>query len=529
MTQIMSKIDNFWFHMDQPTNLMIISGVLYFDEPLDFERVRKILEKRFLIFDRFRKKVVKPITGVGLPVWEDDKNFDIRSHLCRIALPSPGDKSALQLMVSDLLSQPLDESKPLWKIWVIDNYGSGSALFTRIHHCIADGIALIHVLLSLTDTEPDANFSDEPTHPKKKIKKTKPQSLSFSQYTQQIQKKLNDIKSEGNTWIANIKEQIPNLNEAIEQAMKLIRIGLETSATLTKHIISPSDTDSSFKGEVKVRKCAAWSYPIPVTMIKTIGQSVNGTVNDVLIGVVTGALRRYLQSKNDPLCDRELKVAIPVNVRKPGKEFKLGNNFSLIYLQLPVNIEDPVMRLKEVKRRMDHLKESSDVMAAYAGLSLLGLIPERLAKHSAHFLANKATAVLTNVPGPRQAIYFAGKQVCNMMFWVPTTGSVGLGISIISYNGEVTLGIASDEHLVPDPQALLDFFKQEFDEFWTLVQTGKIVQEPLVINDRFQELKAKVRAQKEDELFPPFDDSEHSIRDTIQDGIAEEINSDKAA
>jgi len=155
--EIMSSIDNFWFHMDSPTNLMIITGFLAFDEPLDYDRVTEVIKNRLLFYDRFKKRVIRPLSGVGNSYWELDSKFDLRSHIHRIALPSPGDKKTLQNVISDLTSQPLDPTKPLWMAHIIENCeNGGSVLFMRIHHCIADGIALIRVLLSMADEEPDA-------------------------------------------------------------------------------------------------------------------------------------------------------------------------------------------------------------------------------------------------------------------------------------------------------------------------------------------------------------------------------------
>jgi hypothetical protein len=181
---------------------------------------------------------------------------------------------------------------------------------------------------------------------------------------------------------------------------------------------------------------------------------------------------------------------VPVNIRKPGTEFELGNKFSLVFLPLPVHLEDPILRLKEIKRRMDQLKSSPDPFINFALLSVMGYLPPVLAKKASAFFGNKASGVLTNVPGPRETLYFAGQKIENFMFWVPRSGKIGLGISIISYDGKVTVGVASDEGLMADPEILLEGFEEEFNNLLELVQSGKIYDEPLVLHDRYKEARS---------------------------------------
>ena len=156
MAERMTNSDNFWLCMDEPTNLMVITAFMEFDAPLDYKRLYATIESRLASFPRFQKRIVKPVSGIGVPSWETDPNYDLRSHLQRVALPPPGDKNDLQEMIASLMVTPLDSTRPLWQVHLIENYGSGCVLFFRIHHCIGDGIALIHVLLSAADTDPNA-------------------------------------------------------------------------------------------------------------------------------------------------------------------------------------------------------------------------------------------------------------------------------------------------------------------------------------------------------------------------------------
>jgi WS/DGAT/MGAT family acyltransferase len=294
------------------------------------------------------------------------------------------------------------------------------------------------------------------------------------------------------------RQAIKELEKAVSDPAHLKRLGKKSSciptdfaSVLSKYMIMSSDPNSAFKGRLGVRKRVAWTEPMSLDKIKTVGRAIStATLNDVLIATVTGAMRRYLKSRNTRVNELDLRVTVPVNIRKPGTEFELGNKFSLVFLPLPVHLQDPILRLKEVKRRMDQLKTSPDPFINFALLSVMGYLPPVLAKKASAFFGNKASGVLTNVPGPREALYFAGQKIENFMFWVPRSGKIGLGISIISYAGKVTVGIASDEGLMADPETLLEGFEEEFNSLLALVQSGKIYDEPLVLHDRYTEARS---------------------------------------
>jgi len=510
MTEKMTNVDNFWLCMDEPTNLMEITGFMEFERPLNFERLKATVEHRLLCFDRFRQRVVRTMSGVGVPDWEFDEHFDIRSHVHRLALPSPGSKTDLQEMISDLMAIPLDQTKPLWQFYLIENYGTGSVLFAKLHHCIADGIALIQVLLSMTDTTSDAPWPESKTKGRKADKSL----LSFLP----VKSVFRGIKGAVDTTrlvrkkvAEEVMGAVSNPFHAIDLARTGAGLAVDAASVITRLTLLPPHPANSFRGELGVRKCVAWTEPITLKHVKTVGQAVEATLNDVLIATVTGALRRYLKKRNDNVNELELQVTVPVNIRKPGTEFDLGNKFSLVWLALPVHIEDPVLRLREVKRRMDKLKRSPDAFVVFSVLNALGMSPVKVAKRAAHIFANKSTGVLTNVPGPRQPLYFSGEKIRNTMFWVPKIGRVGLGISIFSYAGTVTVGIVSDEKRVPDPASILEGFETDFNALLNLVISGKIYDGPLVINDRYLEAVQKTE-EDEKETVPAEPDLKPDLK-----------------
>jgi len=247
-----------------------------------------------------------------------------------------------------------------------------------------------------------------------------------------------------------------------DKAMGMARIGAHGAYRLGRMLLLPPDPETVFRGKLGRRKRAAWSEPIPLDDVKAIGKALGGTVNDVLVTVATGALRRYMQKHGHSVGGVTIRASVPVNLRPLDQAHQLGNAFGLVFLGLPIGIADPVRRLRAIKKDMDGLKNSPEALVAFGVLSLMGLAPVEVEQLGLKFFGSKATAVLTNVPGPRDHLYLAGRRINKVMFWVPQSGHLGLGISILSYAGGVMLGIATDARLVPDPENIVANFKVEF-------------------------------------------------------------------
>jgi diacylglycerol O-acyltransferase / wax synthase len=248
-----------------------------------------------------------------------------------------------------------------------------------------------------------------------------------------------------------------------EKLGDMARLGARGAYRLGRLIVLPPDPQTILKGELGRRKRAAWSKPIPLDDFKAIGKALGATVNDVLIATATGALRRYLESRGEPTGGIAIRASVPVNLRPADGAHSLGNAFGLVFLSLPIGIVDPVRRLRAIKREMDELKGSPEALVALGVLSVMGMAPVEVERIGLRFFGSKATAVLTNVPGPREPLYLAGRKLEKIMFWVPQSGRLALGISILSYAGGVMLGVATDAGLVPYPEGIVDGFEHEFE------------------------------------------------------------------
>jgi len=377
----------------------------------------------------------------------------------------------------------MDRTKPLWTCHLIENYKKGSALFFRLHHCIADGISLVYVLLSTTDKKPGTPlFEDKKS--KKKKKWSPPSFIPLGQLLTNVSGVVDKTQVIGGKLIDEWSKVISNPIHIKRLAKSTTTLSVDTATVLGKLAMMPSDPKTCLKGQLGVRKRVAWTNLIDLDKVKVVSKAINATINDVLIGCVAGALRRYLIVRGSKVQKTELRAAIPVNIREPGTAFELGNKFSLVFLAFPVYIEDPILRVKEVKKRMDLLKQSPDAFVAFMVLSALGISSATIAKTASNFFANKASTVMTNVPGPQEPLYFAGNKIENFIGWVPRTGRVGMGISIFSYAGKVGIGLVTDEGLVPDPDTILQSFEDEFSHLYKITKTGKIAKTPLVADTK---------------------------------------------
>ena len=444
----MPSADAAWLHMDRATNLMVINSLLLFDERVDWPRVREVVAARLVDrYPRFRQRVVEAGGPRAGAFWEDDPHFDPILHLHHLALPEPGDREALQELVGDLMAEPLDRAKPLWHVYLIDGYGEGCAVYVRMHHCIADGIALARVMLSLTDAQPDAGIAG-------------PEAAGEGNGGPGVGSLLHAGRAAVG---ALVHEGFEVLQHPGAEARRLADAA-ETDAKALAHVfLTGSDAATALRGELGVARRVAWSEPLPLDTVKRIAHAADATVNDVLVAAMTGAFREYLQ-RRDSLVD-QIRAFVPFNLRPLDQPLpaSLGNKFGLVFLALPVGARTPASRLRKVKRQMDEIKSSPEGAIAYGLLGAMGRTPIQVESAILDVFSAKGTAVITNVPGPREPVYLAGSPVKAVAVWAPTSGSVPLSVSIFSYNGEVTVGVMADAGLIPDPETLVEGFQSELE------------------------------------------------------------------
>jgi WS/DGAT/MGAT family acyltransferase len=252
----------------------------------------------------------------------------------------------------------------------------------------------------------------------------------------------------------------------------LAKEGGEIARELVTALALSDDPPSLLRGELGVTKRVAWAEALDLDEVKAVGRACGCTVNDVLMAAASGALREYMRERGADVDGMVLRATVPVNLRPLEHAKKLGNHFGLVFLDLPVGEANPVRRLMHVSNCMNQLKGSRQAIVAYGLLAALGMAPAAVQEVALELFSRKATAVATNVPGPQQPLYMAGCALREMMFWVPQTGSIGVGMSIMSYNGRVHFGLIADAKLIPDPDAVARRFGPEFDKLVYLALMG---------------------------------------------------------
>jgi WS/DGAT/MGAT family acyltransferase len=452
----MSKVDTAWLRMDSASNLMMIVGVWVLKPGITSAALCQRVEERLLKYHRFHQRVVEDAAGA---TWVEDTQFDIDKHVVIEKLPRKPkgrEQEALQDRLAELTMTPLDRKRPLWQFHLVEHYQGGSALMVRIHHCIADGIALIGVTTSLVDG------GQAPPERKRKAAR----SGAEDWITDTLVKPFTDmtVKALGaaGSSAARSLHMLSNPQEGVAGSLDMAKLAYQLVSDLASLALMPDDSPTRLKGKPGTRKRVAWCAPIPLEEVKAVGKALNCSINDVLLSCVAGALGEYLKHHGDNPAGKEIRAMVPVNLRPLDQAYKLGNRFGLAPLVLPIGIDNPIERVYEVRRRMAQMKGSYQPLLAFSLLAVAGLLIKPAQDAMLNLFGKKTTAVMTNVPGPRDKLTFCGATIEQNMFWVPQSGDVGLGVSILSYGGGVQFGVITDSTLCPDPQAIIDEFEPEF-------------------------------------------------------------------
>ena len=457
----MSKVDTAWLRMDSPANLMMILGVWTLRPRVSHAALMERVRERLLGYNRFRQRVVEDAAGA---TWQTDPDFDLARHVVREHLPrhAPGrEQEALQARLAELAMQPLDRLHPLWQFHLVEDYDGGSALIARIHHCIADGIALIGVTMSLVDG------GQAPPRRRRRTAETPEDWIAdalIRPLTDWAVKAL-DMAGEG---AAASLHLLRDPARGVGGSMDLARLAYQVASDAAALALMPDDSPTRLKGRPACAKRVAWCPPIPLDEVKAIGKALGCSVNDVLLSCVTGAIGAYLRAQGDSVEGQEIRAMIPVNLRPAQQSGRLGNRFGLVPLVLPIGLAHPLERLYEVRRRMNALKGSTQPVLAFGVLAVAGLLVKPAQDALLDLFGRKTTAVMTNVPGPRERLQLCGATLEQCMFWVPQSGDIGLGVSILSYGGGVQFGVITDTAMCPDPQAIIDQFAPEFERLTLL-------------------------------------------------------------
>jgi len=469
----MSKVDTAWLRMDSSSNLMMILGVWIIRPKVRYSAICERIESRLTKYPRFTQRVQQDTSGAS---WITDTEFDIRRHVVREKLPAhtkEKSQAVLQARLGELAMQPLDDRRPLWEFRLVEHHDGGSALIARIHHCIADGLALIAVMQSLVDdgVDPPERSRKRSTASRLEVAEDWMSHSLIEPLTAMTVKALAAAGDGAAHALGSVNQPralldtlfAKGLNKGLGSSAEAARMAYQVLRDGAALALMPDDSATRLKGQPGTAKRVAWCEPMPLDEVRAVSKGLHCSINDVLLACVAGAIGQYLRSQGDAVGGKEIRAMVPVNLRPMSEAYKLGNQFGLAPVVLPIGLDNPVERVFEVRRRMGELKGSLQPLLAFAMLAVAGVVLKPMQDAMLNIFSKKTTAVMTNVPGPREKLKLCGSTLEQTLFWVPQSGTVGLGVSILSYGGGVQFGLIGDTTLCPDPQAIIDQFAPEFE------------------------------------------------------------------
>jgi WS/DGAT/MGAT family acyltransferase len=447
----MSAIDSSFLHVENATTPMHIGGVSIFEGPAPrFDDLRAMVEGKLDLVPRYRQRVRSVPLAAGTPAWVDDPHFSLDYHLRHTAVPPPGSEEQLRLMASRVFSQHLDRNKPLWELWAVEGLsGDRWALLSKVHHCMVDGVAATD-LMSLM-------FSDTTSRPATRDWSAEPERSSLELLIRALAR------------LASPGGQLEALRRALLTPVATLRTAGEVAkATVAAGPSMRPVEASSLTGSIGPHRRWSWAEA-SLADVKTIRASLGGTVNDVVLTLITNGFRRLLDSRGESVAeDRVVRTMVPVSVRRPGEKGVYNNRVSAVFAGLPVGLADPVERLERIRAEMDGVKQSKQAVAGDVLTSLSGFAPPLLLALGSRLITlsprlNMHTGT-TNVPGPQQPVQTLGRRMIASYPFVPVIGSVRVVVAIFSYDGGLYFGVTGDYDGAPDIDVLTEGISRGMDD-----------------------------------------------------------------
>jgi len=458
--------DSLWLEMDRRNNLMVADVVVWTASPVHLGRLRALLIERFVErYPVFSSTAVRDSDGSWW--WQTSENFAIESHFVTAALENPDDPEALQRLMSTYRMQALDRSRPLWQVVVVERYLEGSAMIFRSHHCIADGMRMVQLAMSLFDAAPEGGAILAPparTGGSRSEAKAGPRarrspatstgarlrSAPLGRYA-----RLNPLGA-AHTLLGRSRRARSWLRDALAPALGALD-------AVRKFLLGTRNDVTLWTGTAGAQKGIAWSEPLALPRVKSVAKAHQCTVNDVLVATVACTLHDYLEARQAHCSS--VTFMVPVNIKPLDLTLPdtLGNEFALVQLELPTDESDPLHVVRIAKRRMDRIKRGNEAAIAFRLQEAIAGFSGGLYRAAVNLFTNRTLGVLTNVPGPPIPVYLAGSFVQSIVGWAPVAGNQPMSFSICSYNGTVAVGIACDTALVPNYQGIVGGFAAAFE------------------------------------------------------------------
>jgi diacylglycerol O-acyltransferase len=408
----LSPADAARWHMGTPANPMVIGALLLFDRRLTLGALEALVRDKLVPHRRFRQHVVESRHRFGAPRWVDDPGFDLHEHVRKLDRPGPVDPPALLRLVTERMNAPLPLDRSPWTFELVDLLPPGSALLVRIHHCIADGRALVALLEELAD---EGSGAGDQQSPSRKPAHAGRRSRFFGQL-----------------------------------------------AGLLRLFTRSGDPASLLRHPLNGRKCVAWSEAIPLDAIKAIAAAHGHHVAEVLLAGVAGALDRYAREHGQ--VPRSVHALLPVAAASEASAGELGNHYASVFVSLPVAVDDPQVRLAAIARDMAALRSGGQSRMAGSLMRVAGRVAPGIERRALRWGARRASLIVSSLAGPKMPLQIARQPLGAVVIWAPAAATIGLSVTLFGYAGAIRLGVLTDSAVIDRPQELVAAFQAAIDE-----------------------------------------------------------------
>jgi len=450
----LTGLDSSFLHLERDSAHMHVAGCMTFEgDPPTYDEFVEHIAKRLHLVPRYRQRLAFVPFNQGRPVWVDDPHFHIAFHVRHTALPSPGGDAQLKRLAGRVFSQALDRSRPLWELWLVEGLtDSGFAVLTKTHHALVDGVSGVDIATVLFDTSPDPM----PVAPPDQEWIPRPLPTDAQLLADALIERATvpaEIARGVKATLRGPRQVAARLGRAAGGMTAMARAGLHAAPT------------SPLNVRIGPHRRFTWVCS-DLSAFKAIKNALGGTVNDVVLAVVTGALGRYLRMHGEATQETILRAMVPISVRADVERGALGNRVAAMWAPLPVGMTDPVQRLLTISRDMDGIKESGQAVGAQVLTELSGFAPPTIMAQAARLQARQRlfNLVVTNVPGPQVPLYMLGRELDAIFPMVPLAENQALGIAIMSYNGQLNFGLNADYDAMSDLEALADELRASIEE-----------------------------------------------------------------
>jgi WS/DGAT/MGAT family acyltransferase len=450
----LTGLDSSFLHLERDNAHMHVAACMVFEgAPPAYDDLVGAIQSRLHLVPRYRQRLAFVPLQQGRPVWVDDPHFNITFHVRHTALPKPGGEAQLKRLAGRVFSQALDRARPLWELWLVEGLaGDRFAVLSKTHHALVDGISGVDIATVIFDTSPDPL----PVAPPEQEWVPRPLPSRAQLLADALRERVTvptEVARGVRAALRGPQHVAARASEALAGVGAIARSGLQTAPA------------SPFNVRIGPHRRFTWVRS-ELAQFKAVKNALGGTVNDVVLASVAGALGSYLRLHDEATEEMALRAMVPVSVRADVERGALGNRVAAMWVSLPVGLLDPVARLREISEAMNDVKDSGQAVGAQVLTELTGFAPPTIMAQAARLQARQRlfNLVVTNVPGPQIPLYMLGSELEGIYPMVPLAENTALGIAIMSYDGQLNFGLVADYDALPDLDALAEELRSSIEE-----------------------------------------------------------------